>query len=500
MKAKNLKLLSLLAAFLVVPSFAWAAPNITSTDQRIISNGQSIIIAGSNFGTKTTADPKYFNNLENETIGQLPHDQITNMQARGTTQANLAHDGSKSLEWDYCAEGKIFSWNSTAIFYVGEKVSYNSNIYDVFATVGPSAATPDLDSTHFSFYAAYANWSSSGSYTTGQIVYSGSEMYLVTANVGPSGLGPNQDPAHFTPTLPGSHCPNGKGQTNDWERNAIDLGAAGADRIYVSAWVYLDKGSSTSQYMDWQWKGFPTITSSGNLYYDLPSTYPSTCSGSTAWQSTAAFTGYWYFSNTRWGNASNDLYYYDTNLCKNITGVTATNLPSDAVLWNQWQRLEFYAQRSSAAGVADGIWRGQRIGKAAYNFNYTNAITNQAGNDPWRYVVLSHALESVGDGYVNLHIYMDDIYVDTSQSRVEICDSSTWSTRSHCEIQIPQTTWIDGQLQIKVNQGSFLNNSPQYLYVIDASGSTNASGYPITFGSGALDTTAPSAPSGLVVQ
>ena len=99
-----------------------------------------------------------------------------------------------------------------------------------------------------------------------------------------------------------------------------------------------------------------------------------------------------------------------------------------------------------------------------------------------------------------------EIYADDTQARVEICNASTFSNSNHCEIQIPQTTWADnGQtngatLQIKVNQGSFPDGSSQYLYVVDASGTPNAVGKQITFGSGGVsDTVAPSAPSGLSV-
>jgi hypothetical protein len=322
--------------------------------------------------------------------------------------------------------------------------------------------------------------------------------YSVISAVGPSVITPDVDIVHYQAgRIAGSTSFCSLNNHNDWQRNAVDLGAGGADKIYVSAWVYLNKGASNST--SWQWKGFPTITSSNALYYDLPQGYPSTCSGSTAWKSTAAFTGYWYFDNSTWGNPSSGLYNYDTATCANNSGVSTTGLPSDALLWNQWQRLEFYAQRSSADGVADGIWRGQRIGKTAYNFNYTNAVTNQAGNDPWRYVVLSHAIESIYDGYLNLNLYMDDIYVDTTQARIELCDTPTWSARTHCEIQKP-SAWSDTGATINLNQGTFANSSNVYLYAVDENGDMNTNGYAVTLGSNSSDTTAPASPSGLSVM
>ncbi|TKB23944.1 hypothetical protein FCL47_19945 [Desulfopila sp. IMCC35006] len=86
-----------------------------------------------------------------------------------------------------------------------------------------------------------------------------------------------------------------------------------------------------------------------------------------------------------------------------------------------------------------------------------------------------------------------EIYVDNTRARVEICNASTKASSNHCEIQIPQTTWVDNKLEIKVNQGSFPDNSSAYLYVVDASG-TASPGKQITFGSsggGTSDTTPP---------
>ncbi|UTG91408.1 hypothetical protein [Geobacter sulfurreducens] len=92
-----------------------------------------------------------------------------------------------------------------------------------------------------------------------------------------------------------------------------------------------------------------------------------------------------------------------------------------------------------------------------------------------------------------------EIYVDNTLARVEICNASAKASSNHCEIQIPQTVWNDGQLQFKVNQGSFPDNSTAYLFVLDASGSVSA-GKQITFGSGDGGGTATIAPpSGLKV-
>ena len=390
---------------LLTAQTALAAPLITSISGTY-NSGQSVVINGSSFGTKTIASPNKFNNMESETIGTIPSDEMisTGTTPHGLVKNNLAHDGTKSLEFDYSAT-----------------------------------------------------------------------------------------------SVNGSHG-------MDWQRNILDLGAT-ADKIYLTAWVYLDYGTSNST--QWQWKSF-TITSSPKGYYDLNPTYPSTNLpySADAYNTTTVFMNYWwngtaaYFDPANgkygWFNNHGQAYNYDNvTTFRNQEAVSPTGAPTDALLWNQWQRLEFYAQRSSAPSTADGIWREQRIGRSGYTFNYNNVMTHLAGNDSWRYVTLSSALESVYDGTANLKIYMDDVYVDTTQARVELCDSSTWSARTHCEIQ-PATAWSDTGATITLNQGSFTNGTTAYLYVVDSAGNTS-NGQQVTIGSGSVDTTPPAAPTGLSV-
>jgi len=388
-------------------------------------DSSAVILSGQGFGTKITPTPYYVNDFDTGTIGQMPADQISNLTAgqQGTIQPNIVRSGSKSLEFDYCADYNTIVWSAGRRLSSGNVVSYNGQKYMVLLNIASTSTTPDLDSINYQ-------------------------------------LG-----------TPPYHCTNGK-QQGDWIRNAIDLGAGGSDKIYVSFWVYMDKGTSTSK--SWQWKGPITITSASALYYDLGS--PKNLNA------TAAFTYYWYYDNSRWGNSAASVYYYDANTLTNKHGVTLAGSPSDALSWGKWQRLEFYAQRSSAANTADGLWRGRRLERGSDTFNYTNAITHQAGNDPWRYVVLTHAIESVYDGYVDLKVYMDDVYVDTTPARVEMCDTPTWAARTHCEIQ-PVTAWDpNGQMiTTSSNPGSFNIDQAVYVYIVDSNGAVNSNGVKFMF-------------------
>jgi len=104
-----------------------------------------------------------------------------------------------------------------------------------------------------------------------------------------------------------------------------------------------------------------------------------------------------------------------------------------------------------------------------------NENDRTCGSDPAAY----------GPPYSSLDWYWGEIYVDTTQARVLICASSSWTAKenngAHCEIQIP-SAWSSNDIQVTVNQGSFAAGEQAYLYVVNASGGVNAVGFPVTIG------------------
>lgn len=75
----------------------------------------------------------------------------------------------------------------------------------------------------------------------------------------------------------------------------------------------------------------------------------------------------------------------------------------------------------------------------------------------------------------------DDVYIDYTLARVEIGDAPTWVASSKRELQVP-IKWTNNSITIAVNSGTFTKGTRAYLYVVDANGVVNASGYPITIG------------------
>lgn len=271
-----------------------------------------------------------------------------------------------------------------------------------------------------------------------------------------------------------------------WGRSVYDLGIGGADHVYITYWLNLDKTgtsctSSPSNLCQWQWK---------NTYVGAtPSAYTSTIPNNT----TMGIDNWYRNSISSWFNTFALNYY---NGLTNGGGVKPS-IPSDAYVFNQWQRVEVYVQRSSAPLTPDGQFKIQRIGKAAM-LNSSDIITNDSDDLPWRYIAIGQAITNVIETYVGKggrvkwDAYYDDVYIDTTLARVEMCDTPVWADRTHCEIQ-PATSWADAQIKVSYNPGNFTTGQNVYVYVVDSNGLVNNTGSKFTVGA-----STPSAPKNVI--
>jgi hypothetical protein len=161
---------------------------------------------------------------------------------------------------------------------------------------------------------------------------------------------------------------------------------------------------------------------------------------------------------------------------------------------NSWVRNEAYWKYGASNGdfVYKGYWGGTVTSLANHIGNYQNNAINQH-----QYLVFENYCGNADPGNCQTSaVYYDDVYVQYgTQARIEICTESVWSSRKHCEIQIP-IAWSSGSITFTANQGSFTSGSAVYLYVVDSTGTVNANGYPITFGSYSSDTIPPVCSSG----
>ncbi len=149
----------------------------------------------------------------------------------------------------------------------------------------------------------------------------------------------------------------------------------------------------------------------------------------------------------------------------------------EKVLWQEvpdvvdaWVRDDLWTMQGATgqANGAVGVWRD---GAQKY---FSTTINNNNLRQPYNQFFLPYYAE---DG--TRTIYVDDVYIDNTLARVELCPGSTWANRGKCDIQAP-TEWANGRIVCKANTGNA--SSKPYIYVVDASGAANATGATYTTG------------------
>jgi hypothetical protein len=161
-----------------------------------------------------------------------------------------------------------------------------------------------------------------------------------------------------------------------------------------------------------------------------------------------------------------------------------------------WQRIELYLKLGSPdiANGKRGFWYNKlRVSHPKIDDNACMTLESTSTKPFIENVLLgNYVAHDPGGDYA---LYYDDVYVDTTQARVELCDTPTWPDGkivAHCEIQVP-ISWTDGSITFKPNLGTLSDKSELYVYVIDGSGDANVAGHPLCIDCGRH----PRAPTGL---
>jgi len=149
-----------------------------------------------------------------------------------------------------------------------------------------------------------------------------------------------------------------------------------------------------------------------------------------------------------------------------------------------WHQVQVAYGENSGVDVADGtmqLWiDGQQLDST------TTLVTNVGADGPAinkrPYIIGFYDSWSPSDANVaNMYAYYTDLYVDTSWSRVELGNAATYASCTHRETLIP-SAWSASSVSATVVQGTFASGQPAYLYVVDASGRVNASGFAVAIG------------------
>ncbi|OGF43089.1 hypothetical protein A2303_04140 [Candidatus Falkowbacteria bacterium RIFOXYB2_FULL_47_14] len=239
----------------------------------------------------------------------------------------------------------------------------------------------------------------------------------------------------------------------DWGTGTINsFGWAGQgpfDHLYISYWRYQtgDFAASTCNHKQFYLYG------NNNQF---PQNMPLIPAGGTSW-------GYY-------NNAGDSSVPYSERNNMNTLGWSYSNTS------NKFQRWEFYTQLNTPYTQSNGIIKGWLDGRLGIdNDNYRH-----------RYVdgeFVDFRLGHMAQGFTSTaRAWFDDLYISTTQARAELCNTSSWGSRTHCEIQAP-SAWSANSVTVAVNPGSFTSGQTAYLYVIDANGNAS-NGYSVTIGSG----------------
>lgn len=153
-----------------------------------------------------------------------------------------------------------------------------------------------------------------------------------------------------------------------------------------------------------------------------------------------------------------------TNMNQNVNPAPYKNVLDTST----WHRHELYKVLSTS-GADDGE---QWFAFDQYRpFHRANLQTRWTGET---FQMTSALLGLMAAGMIDgqgtdMRVWVDDVYIDNTQARVELCDAATWATVTHCEPQIP-TAWSDSSVTVTLNIGSFSAGDAVYPYLIDANG------------------------------
>lgn len=178
------------------------------------------------------------------------------------------------------------------------------------------------------------------------------------------------------------------------------------------------------------------------------------------------------FAPTVNNNCSNTAWWLSNVATESTAGMSGGTWPNNPGP-KQWHHFEMAMHQSSGGGAEDGaitVWvDGQE------NYSRTNIVTRDDAQYRWNEMGFFHGVTNMS---APTDTYLDDVYAAASWARVVLCDSPTYATCTHTEVQ-PATSWSDGSITIQLSLGAFPDLSKVYLYVIDENGVVNETGFPL---------------------
>lgn len=193
-----------------------------------------------------------------------------------------------------------------------------------------------------------------------------------------------------------------------------------------------------------------------------------------------AYSGWGDMSDSMLRSAIADSNYSDSK--------TAYGSPGTPDFYGKWMKFEIYLKQSSP-GTANGaykVWITEPGKPRVLQLNRDPVQTRGTSNSYSQFTFVGAYCDS-SPADRKYRIYADDFYFDNTQARVELGNASTYANSTITEVQ-PATSWSASGISVSLNQGALPTGSTAYIYVIDAAGSVNSSGYPVIVGSSSAST------------
>jgi len=217
-------------------------------------------------------------------------------------------------------------------------------------------------------------------------------------------------------------------------------------QIYISYWRYME-GDYTTSNPTCNHKQFYLFGNNGGF----PQGMPLMPAGTSVW-------GFYINNSTP---------QPDWNGTNNINTQGWTYYNTDDV----YQRWEFWCKLNDPYTAYNGVltyWKDGVVGR--HRTDYRHRFVDGEYTE----FRLGHMAQQFTD---TAKAWFDDLYIASTQARVELGNNSSWSSCTHREIQIP-TSWSSNSITVDFNQGTF-GSGTAYLFVVDADGNASA-GYAVT--------------------
>lgn len=139
---------------------------------------------------------------------------------------------------------------------------------------------------------------------------------------------------------------------------------------------------------------------------------------------------------------------------------------------DQWHRMETYLVASTDPSVGRIVLWEDYSKQTDLAVSTCSSSCGTCGWDTWMSPLIANHSGNI------IHTWIDDVYIDNTLARVEVCNTPSWGSRTDCEIQIP-VTWTDSSITVSSKVGKFIDGSSAYVYIVDAAGNANATGFPV---------------------